>query len=202
MNRPGFYHTISNAAESRLEIKGSRFQALAFPLNSEEEVKNRLQSLQKKFSQATHICYAYRLGFQRNELTKTYDAGEPNFTAGKPILNAIVSQDLTNILVVVVRWFGGIKLGKANLARAYRKAAEKALQSAERLQKFITERLSFQIEMEKYKLVHAILIKHKAELQSKYFNNNCQVVALVPQVNLPGLKERLIEATSGKIKFK
>lgn len=202
MNRPGLYHTISGTAESRSEIKGSRFQALAFPVNSEEEVKDKLESLQKKFSRATHICYACRLGFQRSELVKTHDAGEPNFTAGKSILNAIVSQDLTDVLVVVVRWFGGIKLGKANLARAYRRAAEKALQSAERLQKFITEELSFQIEVEKYELVHTILIKHKAEMLSKNFSNNCQVVALVPQVNLPSLKERLIEVTSGKIEFK
>jgi putative IMPACT (imprinted ancient) family translation regulator len=134
--------------------------------------------------------------------TKTFDAGEPNFTAGKPILNAILSEGLTNVLVVVARWFGGTKLGKGNLAKAYREAAYKVLSETEKIEKFITREVEFQFEVDKFNLVQSILRKFKAEIVEKRFERECKIRARVPEVKFSLWKEKLVEATSGKIKFK
>jgi uncharacterized YigZ family protein len=195
------YWTISALAQAKIESKGSRFLALARPVSSEAEIKIYLKQLQKEFSAATHLCYAYRLGVGNDELSKAFDAGEPNFTAGKPILNAIVSHRLANIMVAVVRWFGGTKLGKANLARAYRQAAEEALKRAEKIEKLITAQLVFRCQPERFDLIQTLLLKYKAEILNKNFNSNCQIVAAVPRMNLAVVKERLTELTSGQIAF-
>src|SRR4030067_2494354 len=166
MSTSGSFRTIVGSVQNGIEIKGSRFLVLAWPVSSEEEVQSYLDNLSKKFSDATHICYAYRIGTGSEEMSRAFDAGEPNFTAGKPILNAIVSQEITNTLVAVVRWFGGIKLGKANLAKAYRQAAEGALRKAEKVEKFITRKVVLQFEPEKFNSVHSLLLKYKAELLS------------------------------------
>lgn len=199
MSKSGTFCTISAPAQNGIEIKGSRFLVLAWPVDSEAEVKSYLDNISKKFSDATHICYAYRIGTGSEEVTRAFDAGEPNFTAGKPIMNAIISQELTNILVAVVRWFGGTKLGKANLAKAYRMAAEGALRQAEKIEKFITRKVVLQFDLDKFNLVQSLLLKYKAELLSKNFNTSCRITALVPQINLSPLKERLKEVTAGKI---
>ena len=202
MSSAGVYHTLRSASKSQIEIKGSRFLALAFPVTSESEIKTILQSLQKENYDATHICYAYRTGVGKSEKSKAFDAGEPNFTAGKPILNAILSQDLADVLVAVVRWFGGTKLGKGNLAKAYREAAQRVLSLSEKIEKFVTQEMEFEIEVDKFNSVQSILNKFKVEIVEKRFDKECKIRARVPQVNLSHLKEKLVEATSGKIKFK
>jgi len=199
MSESGSFHTLAALVQNGIEIKSSRFLALAWPVSSEGEVQSYLDSLSKKFSDATHICYACRIGTGSEEVTRTFDAGEPNFTAGKPILNAILSQELTDVIVAVVRWFGGTKLGKANLAKAYRQAAEGALQKAEKIEKFITQKVVLRFEPDKFNLVQSLLLKYKSELLSKSFNTNCRIVALVPQTKLSTLKERLKEVIAGKI---
>ncbi len=199
MSKSGSFRTIAASVQNGIEIKGSRFLALAWPVSSEEEVKSYLDNISKRFSDATHLCHAYRIGTGSEEVTRAFDAGEPNFTAGKPILNAILSQELTNVLVAVVRWFGGTKLGKANLAKAYRQAADGALRKAEKVEKFVTRKVVLHFEPDKFNSVQSLLLKYKSELLSKSFNANCRIVALVPQDNLSTLKERLKEVTAGKI---
>jgi len=199
MSKSRSFRTIAGSVQNGIEIKGSHFLALARPVSSEAEVKSYLDNISRKFSDATHICYAYRIGTGSEEVSRAFDASEPNFTAGKPILNAILSQELTNVVVAVVRWFGGTKLGKANLAKAYREAAEGALRKAEKVEKFITRKVVLQFEPDKFNLVLSLLSKYKSELLSKSFNTNCRIVALVPQTNLSALKERLKEVTAGKI---
>src|SRR4030065_375081 len=109
MNSSASYCTITNSAQAKLEIKGSRFLALAYPVSSAAEVKTLLEKLNREYSDAAHLCYAYCIGTGSNQLRKAFDAGEPNFTAGQPILNAILSLELTDVLAVVVRGFGGNK---------------------------------------------------------------------------------------------
>ena len=109
-----------------LEIKKSKFIGYAYKISSVSDVKNTLEKLKKEHKKATHICYAYKLiGEDYSE--KAFDDGEPNGTAGKPILNVINKKNLSNILVVVVRYFGGIKLGAGGLLRAYSKTASETL---------------------------------------------------------------------------
>jgi len=116
------YHTISSHAEGLYKEKGSKFIGLAFPVCKEEEIKPILEELRKEYHDARHHCYAYVLGFDKSA-HRYNDDGEPSGTAGRPIYGQIQSKDLTNILIVVIRYFGGIKLGVSGLINAYRSAA-------------------------------------------------------------------------------
>lgn len=130
MEKKDTYRTIAAVAEGYYREKGSKFTAYAYPVCTEEEVKEIVDGLKKEFYDARHHCYAYVLGFE-GELWRANDDGEPSSTAGKPIHGQIVSRDLTNTLVVVVRYFGGTKLGVSGLINAYRTAAADALDNAE-----------------------------------------------------------------------
>jgi uncharacterized YigZ family protein len=130
------YQTIEQESQGYFKDKGSKFYAFAFPVKNEEEIKEKLQSLRKEHHSARHHCYAWRLGSE--EITfRANDDGEPSSTAGKPILGQLQSFNLTNVLLVVVRYFGGILLGTSGLINAYRSAAADALKNAEIKQKTI-----------------------------------------------------------------
>jgi uncharacterized YigZ family protein len=123
------YQTISSKAEGLYKEKGSKFIALAFPVTSEEEVKEILASLRKEYHDARHHCYSYIIGF-KGEHWRANDDGEPSGTAGRPIHGQIQSFNLTNTLIVVIRYFGGTKLGVSGLINAYKTAASDALEHA------------------------------------------------------------------------
>lgn len=123
------YRMIAGAAEGLYKEKGSKFLAFAFPVLSVEEVKEHLEALRKEYFDARHHCYAYILG-QHKETYRANDDGEPSGTGGRPIHRQLLSADLTNTLVVVVRYFGGILLGASGLANAYKTAARDALDHA------------------------------------------------------------------------
>lgn len=120
------YKTIKNSSEGSYKEKGSKFLGFAFPVESEEEIKQKLVDLRKKYFDARHHCYAFMLGADKSRF-RAADDGEPNHSAGDPILGQIRSKDLTNVLVVVVRYSGGTKLGVGGLITAYKTAAEEAL---------------------------------------------------------------------------
>jgi len=124
------YKSIKTASEGFFKDKGSKFYAYAFPVKNEEEIKEILSSLHKEHHSARHHCYAWRFGPDRN-MHRANDDGEPTYTAGKPILGQLQSFDVTNVLLVVVRYFGGTLLGKPGLINAYRSAAADALSNAE-----------------------------------------------------------------------
>lgn len=123
------YLTLSAPSEGIYKEKGSKFLAFAYPVATEEEVKAQLEELKKQYHDARHHCYAYVLGVNRDNF-RANDDGEPNHSAGDPILGQINSKQLTNTLVVVVRYFGGTKLGVGGLINAYKIATEEALNSA------------------------------------------------------------------------
>lgn len=123
------YKTIAKPAEGSYSEKRSKFLAYAFPVQSEQEVKQRLVEIQKKHWDARHHCYAYILGAHKDAY-RMNDNGEPSGTAGRPIYGQLLSKDLTNTLVIVVRYFGGIKLGVSGLQNAYKVAAKEALDTA------------------------------------------------------------------------
>ena len=124
------YKTIKAPAEGYYTEKRSRFLSFAMPVRTVEEVKAQLDSYRKRFYDARHVCWAYMLGPERKQF-RANDDGEPSSTAGKPILGQINSNGLTDILVVVVRYFGGIELGTSGLIVAYRTAAAEAIAAAE-----------------------------------------------------------------------
>ena len=133
------FKSISGPSKGLFKDNGSRFIAHAYPISSEEEVKDIVSSLKKEYHDARHHCYAYRLGYRR-DIFRANDDGEPSSSAGRPILGQIDSLELSDILVVVVRYFGGIKLGIPGLIRAYRTSTADALANAEIVEKTATER--------------------------------------------------------------
>ncbi len=133
--------TIADTAEGLYKEKGSKFLAFAYPVTSEEEVKERVEELKKKYYDARHHCYAYVLGKEK-DVFRANDDGEPSSTAGKPILGQITAADVTNILIVVVRYFGGKKLGASGLIVAYKTAAADALENATIIPQILTQNLS------------------------------------------------------------
>jgi uncharacterized YigZ family protein len=133
-----YYFTINNAIEDVLfKDKNSKFFGFCYPINSENDVKDIIDKLRKKHYQANHFCFAYNLGFTENLKWRANDDGEPNHSAGSPILGQINSKNLTNVLVVVVRYFGGTKLGVSGLINAYKTAAQLALNEANIISKTI-----------------------------------------------------------------
>ena len=120
------YRTIQEISHGLYKEKGSKFIAIAIPVNSTDEVRLQLEQLRKRYHDARHHCYAYRLGEEPYEI-RYNDDGEPSGTAGKPIFGQIQSFELTNVLIVVIRYFGGVKLGTGGLIQAYRAAARDAI---------------------------------------------------------------------------
>ncbi len=136
------YRTITASSEASVTEKRSRFLAFAYPVTTVDEVKVRLTELQKMHFDARHICWAYMLGPKRTEF-RSNDNGEPSGTAGKPILGQINSLELTDVMVAVVRYFGGIKLGTSGLITAYRQAAREVLETVDIIERHEMRTISF-----------------------------------------------------------
>jgi uncharacterized YigZ family protein len=139
--------TIKSTTEGLYKEKASKFYAYAFPVETEEQVKEHLAEMKKLHPKANHVCYAFRLGATGTHY-RASDAGEPSGTAGAPILGQLRSHNLTNILLVVVRYFGGTKLGVSGLIQAYRESAAEALKNAEIIKDFEKGRLKVSIAYE------------------------------------------------------
>lgn len=156
------YHTITKPSEGEFKDRGSRFIGYAFPVQSEEEVKQHLAAVKKEHFSAGHHCYAFVLGFDQS-IQKSNDDREPANTAGKPILRTILSQQLTNTLVIVVRYFGGKLLGVPGLINAYGEGCKQALLHAETVEKIITERhevsMDFEHENEAFRIAKQFNLK-------------------------------------------
>ena len=144
-DRSDVYRTVDVSAEGEYYEKRSKFLAFLEPVHSLEEVKERVEFYQKKYYDARHCCYAYMLGPERKEF-RANDNGEPSGTAGKPILGQINSNELTDVLIVVIRYFGGIKLGTSGLIVAYKMAAADAIEHAEIVEKTVDEEVTFYFE--------------------------------------------------------
>jgi uncharacterized YigZ family protein len=135
---PDFYYTITAPTVAEFKEKASRFIGYAYPVADEAEVRQYLEQLRKEHFKATHVCYAYRLGLA-GTVFRANDDGEPNATAGRPILGQIDSAELTQVLVAVVRYYGGVKLGTGGLKNAYKYGAKIAIAAAERVEKIVEE---------------------------------------------------------------
>jgi uncharacterized YigZ family protein len=184
------YKTISSPSEGEYKEKGSKFLAFAYPVASEEDVKKYLEKLSKAHHKARHHCYAYVLG-ENKELYRANDAGEPSNSAGKPILGQIQAKDLTNVLVVVVRYFGGVKLGVGGLINAYKSAAEAALNNAEIIEKDILATLKVQCDYADIPLVQSVVAKNQARTVREDYDKSCIFVIEVPLEKLFDFEKNL-----------
>lgn len=174
------YHTIAGPAEGLYKEKGSKFLAFAFPVRSVEEVKQHLDRLKKEYFDARHHCYAYILG-PRKDAYRVNDDGEPSGTGGRPIHGQLLSADLTDTLIVVVRYFGGILLGASGLANAYKAAARDAIGNAEVVEKTID--VSYRLHFE-YALMNDVMRMLKelgVQPRNQEFNLDCRMDVSVRQ---------------------
>jgi uncharacterized YigZ family protein len=169
--------------------KRSKFLAFAIPVLTVEDVKREVEAYQKKYYDARHVCYAYRLG-ERRELFRANDNGEPSGTAGKPILGQIDSRDLTNVLVIVVRYFGGIKLGTSGLIVAYKAAAAEALDATEHVEKTINEEITLKFSYPLLNDVLRIVKEENPRIVEQVFDNECVVRLSIRLSRMPRLRER------------
>lgn len=172
------YLTVENKVETLYKEKGSKFFSFVFPVKDLSEVKSILDELKKKYYDATHHCYAYILGFEK-EVFRMNDDGEPSSTAGKPIYGQLQSKNLTNVLLVVIRYFGGTKLGVSGLIKAYKTAAAECLSAAMIVEKKV--RLSYKVMFpyEKMNTVMSLLKEIKAEQTKHIFETECSMEVLV-----------------------
>lgn len=184
------YLTISFTGEALLKEKSSKFFAFATPVNNEEEVRTQIDNLKKEHHSARHWCYAYRLGESGDEC-RSNDDGEPNHSAGDPILRQIDSRNLTYILVVVVRYFGGIKLGVGGLIQAYGGAASLALDTCKIVEKEIQEELRIEFGYEDMSEVMRIIKKHDAQMLSHEFLDNCWMISRIKRKDFTAFREEL-----------
>ena len=177
------YTTIAAPSEGLYKEKGSKFLAFAYPVSTEDEIKNLLQDLRKKFFDARHHCYAYRLG-PDGATWRVNDNGEPSSTAGKPIFGQLISFGLSDVLVVVIRYFGGIKLGVSGLINAYRTAARDALEHAQTVEKQVRENITLEYTYEQTNAVMKAVRDLQAEIIDQSFTGGplpCRiVVAILP----------------------
>ncbi|RMG16365.1 MAG: YigZ family protein [Bacteroidetes bacterium] len=184
---------LKEAGEGLVKDRGSKFYSFAFPVHSQEEIGQRLRELKKKYYDARHHCYAWRLGAKGEEAYATDDR-EPTHSAGPPILAAIHAAELTNVLVVVVRYFGGTKLGIRGLIEAYRSAAEAALEGLARepLVPKITFRLHFPYSQTSE--INRILHPYDTELVDATYTDSCTQTLAIYEGEFPGLYQKLKDA--------
>lgn len=168
------YYTIENVSQGYFKDKGSKFYAFAFPMQNENEVKEILTRLKKEHHSARHHCYAWRLGTE--DITyRTNDDGEPSSTAGKPILGQLQSFSVTNILIVVVRYFGGTLLGVSGLINAYRSAAADALKNAKIMQKFIEKKVILDFTYHELAEVMNVIKQENLTISNTRFEEKCNL---------------------------
>jgi len=194
------FRTIKQATEGLFKEKGSKFYSFAIPVTSEEEIKQQLDLLRKKYFDASHHCYAYVLGADKS-LHRANDDGEPNHSAGDPILGIIRSRELTNILIVVVRYFGGTKLGVGGLIQSYKQAADLALQNAAIIDVEIKAYYQLNFSYEQTAEVMRLIKSFEAEITQQYFTSDCemQIALTINQANQWEEKVDLLNKTGHKI---
>lgn len=168
------YKTISKKAEGYFKDKGSKFLAYAWPVKTEEEVKELLAEIKKEHHSARHHCYAWRIGTEEI-LFRANDDGEPSSTAGKPILGQLQSFDVTNTLIVVVRYFGGTLLGTSGLIGAYRSAAADALSNAKIVTRTIEKRFRLKFTYKEMNDVMQIIKQHNLNIIDTQFEISCSL---------------------------
>jgi uncharacterized YigZ family protein len=159
-------------------------------VQSPEQAKEKIDNYRKHYYDARHVCWAYMLGAERLQF-RTYDDGEPSSTAGKPILGVINSQGLTDILIVVVRYFGGIKLGTSGLTAAYRAAAQDALENAQFIEKTVDKDISFVFEYPSLNGIMRIIKEDNIQIISQKIDMNCEMTLRIRESEAEKLRMRL-----------
>ena len=192
------YKTITEPSEGIYTEKRSKFIAIALPVRTHEEIKAHLEVYQKKYYDARHVCYAYMLGHERKDF-RANDNGEPSGTAGKPILGQINSNELTDILIIVVRYFGGIKLGTSGLIVAYKAAAAEAIASATIVEKTVEDEVTVLFEYPFMNDIMRIVKEEEPEIIQQSYDMDCSMTLRIRRSMMPCLMARLEKVETARI---
>ena len=184
------FKTIAATSEGYYTEKRSKFLAFAHPVRTVDEIKELLAGYRKKYYDARHVCYAYMLGAERTEF-RANDDGEPSSTAGKPILGQINSNELTDILIVVVRYYGGVNLGTSGLIVAYREAAADALAHATIETRQVEEVIKYSFAYPQMNDVMRIVKDMNPRIISQTYDNTCEIVLSIRKSEADQLRSRL-----------
>lgn len=184
--------SIKDNSEGLYKEKGSKFIALAFPVSNENEVEQIIKSVKKEHYNARHHCYAYIIGNEDIHF-RSNDDGEPRHTAGDPILNQIRSFQLINVLVIVVRYFGGTKLGKAGLINAYKTASKEALSKAAIIVKVHKSEIAINFKYDGINDVMHLIQKKDFEILTQKYEESCSITGLIPRSQV----QEIINALTG-----
>ena len=184
------YLTISSPQQIIFKDKGSKFLAYAFPVENEAQLKSELQQLKKEHPAANHHCYAFMLGADKQNY-RANDDGEPSYTAGKPILGQIQSYDLTNVLIVVVRYFGGTLLGVSGLINAYKTSAAEVIKQCTIIEKQIMLQYRISFSFDEMNEVMKLLKQLDCKIQEQSFDNDYVIVFSVRKANSERLENEL-----------
>ena len=197
------YHTIKKTGEGLYKEKGSKFIGIALHAKNVNEVEAHLESIKKKYYDARHHCYAYILENDCS-LYRANDDGEPNHSAGDPILGQIRSYELTYTLVVVVRYFGGTKLGVSGLINAYKLAAKEAIKNATLIEMTVTQDLQFVFTYETTNEIMKLVNEFGISISDQVYDQECKIIGAIPVINLEKLqsKVKLLNQTGTEIELK
>lgn len=193
------YRTIKQVAEGYYTEKRSRFISYAIPVRTVEDVKTQLDTYRKKYYDARHVCWAYMLGAERT-VFRANDDGEPSSTAGKPILGQINSNELTDILILVVRYFGGIELGTSGLIVAYRTAAAEAIAAAEIEGRTVDEDITVRFEYPYLNGIMRIVKEEGPTIITQQFDMDCEMTLRIRKGEAERLKKRLLKVETAYLK--
>jgi len=194
------YKTVSHNAAGIFRDKGSKFMAYLYPIRSEDEVKPIITNLRSEHSKARHFCYAYRLTPNR-AVFRINDDGEPSGTAGRPILNCLLSEDITNILIVVVRYFGGTLLGVPGLINAYKTASIEAIKSANIITKTVNDIYEVHFEYLQMNDVMKLVKEENLDVLSQNFDTNCTLKFEVRKAQLNQVLSKFDKIDDVKLKY-
>ena len=192
------FKTIAAPAEGTYSEKRSKFLAFAIPVRTQDEVKELVKEYQKRYYDARHACYAYMLGHERKDF-RANDNGEPSGTAGKPILGQINSNELTDILIIVVRYFGGIKLGTSGLIGAYKTAAADAIANATIIEKTVDDDVTVFFEYPFLNDVMRIVKEEEPQVVEQVFEMDCKMTLRIRRSKMERLRSRLEKVETARI---
>ncbi|WP_439479614.1 IMPACT family protein [Chryseobacterium aquaticum] len=196
------YKTIENSVENiLLKEKGSKFIGFAFPVNNENELKNALEKIRSEHPKATHHCYAFRMGIN-GENYRANDDGEPSGSAGLPIYNQLLANEITNVLVISVRYYGGTKLGVSGLVKAYKESAKITLEEANIIIKELEAEIEIQFNFNQQNLIFTLLSKFDAKVLNFDADENCILTASLKTAHKENISDKLSEMQYISFKFK
>ena len=195
------FQTIKFPVENiLLKEKGSKFIGFVFPVNNVKELKNALEKIREEHPKATHHCYAFRLGMN-GENYRANDDGEPSGSAGLPIYNQLLANNLTNILLIVVRYYGGTKLGVSGLVKTYKESAKLTLDEAEIITKELESDLEIEFDFHQQNIIFTLLNKFDGKIQDFLTDKKCKIIAKIKTSQKENISEQLSEMQNISFKF-